>query len=104
MGIAPMALTLVGTSTKYREHRHERFLSAQELARLGERLAKPSSRDVSPFIIGAIRLLALTGARLSEILTLRWENVDFENASLRLPELEDWTEVDLPQCASPSRS
>jgi integrase len=29
-------------------------------------------------------LLALTGARLSEILTLRWENVDLENACLRL--------------------
>lgn len=70
---------------KYRERRHERFLSAQELARLGEVLAD-AERDqtTSPFIIGAIRLLSLTGARLSEILTLRWELVDFENACVRL--------------------
>jgi integrase len=69
---------------KYRERRHERFLSALELARLGEALADAEKAGTSPFIIGAIRLLALTGARLSEVLTLRWENVDLENASLRL--------------------
>ncbi len=72
---------------KYRERRHERFLSAQELARLGEALADAERiGKTSPFIIGAIRLLALTGARLSEILTLRWENVDLEHVTLRLPD------------------
>ena len=72
---------------KYREQRHERFLSAQELARLGEVLADAEQLGkTSPFIIGAIRLLALTGARLSEILTLRWQDLDFDGASLRLPD------------------
>ena len=71
---------------KYREQRHERFLSSQELARLGEALAAAERLGkTSPFVIGAIRLLALTGARLSEILTLRWQDVDFDGASLRLP-------------------
>ena len=71
---------------KYRERRHERFLSAQELARLGEALADAErAGKASPVIVGALRLLALTGARLSEILTLRWEHVDLENACLRLP-------------------
>jgi integrase len=36
--------------------------------------------------VGAIRLLALTGARLSEVLTLKWEFVDFERAVIRLPD------------------
>jgi integrase len=33
-----------------------------------------------------VKLLALTGARLSEILTLKWDWVDFEHAALRLPD------------------
>jgi integrase len=72
--------------SKYRERRNERYLSAEELARLGGALSSAEIAGTSPFIIGAIRLLALTGARLSEILTLRWENVDVENACLRLPD------------------
>ena len=36
--------------------------------------------------MAAIGLLILTGARLMEILTLRWEYVDFENEVLRLPD------------------
>ena len=72
---------------KYRERRNERFLSALELARLGEALrATEQAGTASPFVIGALRLLAVTGARLSEILTLRWEFVDLENARLRLPD------------------
>lgn len=72
---------------KYREHRRERFLSAPELAKLGKALADAESeKTASPYVIAAIRLLALTGARLSEILTLKWDYVDFENAALRLPD------------------
>lgn len=67
---------------KYREERRERFLSPVELARLGEAMA--NSKE-SVFVLAAVRLLALTGARLSEILTLRWVDVDLEQALLRLP-------------------
>jgi integrase len=38
----------------------------------------------TPWIIAAIRLLILTGARLSEIRTLRWAEVDVERRMLRL--------------------
>lgn len=68
---------------RYRERKRERFLSEAELARLGEALATAGE---SPYVIAAVRLLILTGARLSEILTLRWEHVDFERACLRLPD------------------
>ena len=72
---------------KYRERKRERFLSEAELARLGGVLAA-AERDGSegPYAVAAVRLLALSGARLTEILTLRWEHVDFERACLRLPE------------------
>ncbi len=72
---------------KYRENKRERFLSESELARLGETLNKfEREGGASQAVIAAIRLLTLTGARLSEILTLRWEYVDFERKVLRLPE------------------
>ena len=70
---------------KYKEHKRERFLSEQELARLGEALrAAESDQTASPWVIAAIRLLTLTGARLGEVLTLEWEHVDFEHQQLRL--------------------
>ena len=57
------------------------------MARLGEALsAAESERTATPWTIAAIRLLVLTGARLSEILTLRWEFVDFERGLLLLPD------------------
>jgi integrase len=70
---------------RFRENRRERFLSSEELARLGEVLAEveqENSEHVS--VILAIRLLLLTGARRNEILTLRWSEVDLERSCLRL--------------------
>ena len=72
---------------RYREHKRERFLSQAELARLGETLAAGVREGAETrFIIAAIRLLLFTGARLGEILGLRWEYVDIERACLRLPD------------------
>ncbi len=71
---------------KYKEQKRERFLSAEELSRLSDALSTAMLEAIeSPGAIAAIRLLILTGCRLSEILTLRWRYVDFENACLRLP-------------------
>ena len=70
---------------RYREKNRERFLSDAELAKLGEvLLITELEHSSSPFVIAAVRLLLFTGARLGEILELRWENVDMERAILRL--------------------
>lgn len=61
-----------------------RFLSPQELARLGEALAALEAKGRHPYALTIIRLLALTGARRSEITGLRWREVDFERGLLRL--------------------
>ncbi|MDH3195215.1 MAG: site-specific integrase, partial [Hyphomicrobiales bacterium] len=72
---------------KYKEQRRERFLSPLELARLGDALAQAEANETtSPYVIAALRLLVLTGARLSEILTLQWSFIDFDNTLLRLPD------------------
>ena len=39
-----------------------------------------------PSAVAAVRLLILTGCRLGEILSLRWEHVDMENGQLDLPD------------------
>ena len=48
--------------------------------------AAENNNTESPWIVGAIRLLVLTGARLSEILTLKWDYIDFDRATMRLPD------------------
>lgn len=72
---------------KYTEHKRERFLSPDEVAALGKAL-----RDVeadgseTQSAINAIRLLMLTGCRLSEIMTLKWAYVNLGAHELRLPD------------------
>ena len=50
-----------------------RFLDTDELARLGRALDAHEARW--PEAVAAIRLLALTGCRRSEVLDLRWRNI-----------------------------
>jgi integrase len=82
---------------RFAERRRKRYLSAQELARVGAALAQleekglPSTEDTkkprpAPWAAAALRLLILTGARTSEVLTLRWEHVDLDAGVLRLPD------------------
>ena len=70
---------------KYPERRRERFLTDAEFARLGRVLSEAvDSGSASPTAVAAIRLLMLTGCRKSEILTLRWTDVDLEAGELHL--------------------
>jgi integrase len=92
------------------ERSRERFLSMNELQRLGatlrlaeteglpweidetkpnaKHLAAPEHRTVvlSPYVTAAIRLLLFTGCRLREILHVKWADIDFERSLLVLPE------------------
>jgi integrase len=94
---------------KYASTKRERFLSTDELERLGEAIREgettgfewrpdptkkikhaPRAENrrvvICPYAAAAIRLLLLTGARKSEIVTLRWDWVDFERGILFLPD------------------
>jgi integrase len=70
---------------KYPEQKRERFLSVAELRRVGEVLREMEVEAVElRSAIAAVRLLILTGCRLSEVMTLRWEHVDLAARVLRL--------------------
>lgn len=72
---------------KYPEEKRERFLSAAELRRIGEVLREMESERIElQSAILAARLLILTGCRLGEIMTLKWDYVDFDECALRLPD------------------
>ena len=77
---------------RYPDKKRNRFLSAAELARLGDVL-KGAEQDTNPSAIAAIRLLILTGCRKAEIVTMRWEYIDWEHACLRLPDSKTGAKV-----------
>ena len=71
----------------YKGEKKERFLSEAEVSRLAETLATMEAEHALPATAAAaIRLLLLTGCRKSEILSLRWEFVDFDRGCLSLPD------------------
>jgi integrase len=79
---------------KYPEEKRERYLSPAELAALGEALSLAQQEGVEdPYAIAAIRLLIFTGCRLNEIMTLKWNYVDFEARCLRLPDTKTGSRV-----------
>lgn len=61
---------------KFKEEEKKRYLSDDEQTALGGVLADAlESGEESPYAVAAIFLLLLTGCRLGEILTLRWDYV-----------------------------
>jgi integrase len=64
----------------------QRFLSDAELGKLADALKAYVDGGGNIYAAAAIRLLALTGARRSEILNLRWREVDLERGLLVLPD------------------
>ena len=70
---------------KYPLRTRERFLTPEEYRRLGRALAYgEADGSLSESAVAALRLLILTGCRRDEILTLRWDDVDFATGELRL--------------------
>ena len=71
--------------SRFKVEKHERFVTREELYRLGQALrAAPAERLASTHAAAAIRLLVLTGCRRNEILGLRWDDLNFETGEMRL--------------------
>ncbi len=70
-----------GVTRKPLNNARERFLSAEEAARL--RVAVAASKN--PQLQHIVGLLLFTGARVRELLDARWENVDVERQAWLIP-------------------
>ena len=78
-----------------REEPRDRVLGPSELAALSDALA--GLEDQSPAAVAVIRVAALTGLRIGEVLAMRWEHVAFETGRLALPATKTGRRVhDLP--------
>ncbi|MXU66052.1 site-specific integrase [Oceanomicrobium pacificus] len=84
---------------KYREKKRERFLSQSELQRLGAVLSDvEQSGEESVHVVAAFRLLILTGCRLREIQTLRWDYIT--GNGMELPDTKTGARrIPLPEAA-----
>lgn len=72
---------------KFPEKKRERFLSPKEYAALGKTLNEIKiDGSETRSAIHAIRLLMLTGCRLGEIMTLKWDYVDMRAREFCLPD------------------
>lgn len=77
---------------RYEEHAVERYLTGEELQRLGDALAAYEARaraEKLPVQIGeanALRFALFTGMRGGEIMPLEWAWVDFEKREVALPD------------------
>jgi len=71
----------------------ERFLDDAELARLGDAVVAMEREGVNAASLTIARLLALTGARKTEIASLRWRYVDFQRGALILPDSKTGAKV-----------
>jgi integrase len=109
---------------RYPENHRTRFLSTAELETLGKvlaeaesvglpwravtggrnpkHLAKPENQRslISWQACAAIRLLLLTAARLTEVLALKWSDVDFTAGTVAMPDVKGGARVPYPAGAA----
>ena len=78
---------------RYKDKKGERFLSASELAALGEAIRNAEVAGTNRAALAIIRLLSFTGARKSEITNLRWSEVDFDRRCLMLADSKTGAKV-----------
>jgi integrase len=71
----------------------ERWLSSDEISRLASTLNEYEAGGGNAFAVAAIKLLLFTGARKSEIISLRWREVDIQRKVLRLPDSKTGAKV-----------
>lgn len=69
---------------RFADKKGERFLSQQELARLGSAMREAERDGANASALAIVKLLVFTGARKGEIESLKWQDVDFDNSVLRL--------------------
>lgn len=85
-GLTPENFNPAKRIDRFGEARRERFLTSEELARLGKAFRDLDESGRYGTAIPALTFLLLTGARLREVLHLKWSYVDLERGLLLLPD------------------
>lgn len=77
---------------KYKEKSRDRFLQADELPHLFQALAEETNTIARDYILISL----LTGARKSNVLSMRWSEVNLNNKTWRIPETKNGESLTLP--------
>jgi len=82
-----------GHLKQFKIQARERFLKPQEIAKFFEELEKLENKNVRDFVL----LSLYTGARRNNVLSMRWEELDFDLKTWRIPRTKngDWQIVPL---------
>ncbi|MGO9237250.1 MAG: tyrosine-type recombinase/integrase [Methylocella sp.] len=78
---------------KYREGKQRRFLSVEEIGRLGEAMRSAVEEGENPVTIACIRFLLTTGLRRMEALGLPWSWVDFQSRCIRFADTKSGAQM-----------
>lgn len=79
---------------KPKTNKREVFLTIDDLRELGKALrAAEEIHLCNSTAINAIKLLALTGCRKDEVLSLKWSYIDFENQCFRFPDTKTGAQI-----------
>ncbi|MGA7181262.1 MAG: site-specific integrase [Thiobacillaceae bacterium] len=72
---------------KFKEVSRDRFMQADELPRFFEALAEEPNDTIRDYVLVSL----LTGARRSNVLSMKWEQVHLEREEWRIPETKNGT-------------
>jgi len=78
---------------KPKDRVRDRRLSEDEYRALGRMLREADDDPELAWTVGITRLLALTGCRRGEVISLKWSEVDFENSCLRLADSKEGASI-----------
>lgn len=76
----------------FAETKRDRFLKHDELPRFFKALEEDTSQDFKHFVLLAL----LTGARRSNVLAMRWQDIDFATSLWRIPDTKNGEPLQVP--------
>ena len=85
--------------TKFRLKSRERFIYGEELPRFFRALAEESNKTIRDYVLISL----LTGARKSNVISMRWDEISFERSTWRIPETKNGEPLTVPLMWPPVR-
>ena len=77
---------------KFKEHSRERFLEAHELPRFFKALAEEPNHTIRDYVLISL----LTGARKSNVLAMKWDDISLESAVWSIPDTKNGSPHRIP--------